>query len=55
MGRRTDDVEAINIVVEEQEMMKYVSSADTSPATLVSLLLNRAIGSLSLRQLCRQG
>lgn len=42
----TDDVEAINIVVEEQEMMKYVSSADTSPATLVSLLLNRAIARL---------
>ena len=29
-------VETINILVEEQEMMKYVSSGDTSPATLVS-------------------
>ena len=39
-------VETINILVEEQEMMKYVSSGDTSPATLVSLLLTRAIARL---------
>ena len=41
-----EDVETINILVEEQEMMKYVSSGDTSPATLVSLLLTRAIARL---------
>ncbi|MBO7602500.1 MAG: hypothetical protein J6S94_05665 [Bacteroidaceae bacterium] len=39
-------VETVNILVEEQEMMKYVSSSDTSPATLVSLLLSRAIAHL---------
>lgn len=39
-------VETVNILVEEQEMMKYVSSGDTSPATLVSLLLTRAIARL---------
>lgn len=39
-------VETINILVAEQEMMKYVSSGDTSPATLVSLLLTRAIARL---------
>ena len=39
-------VETVNILVEEQEMMKYVSSGDTSPATLVSLLLTRAIAHL---------
>ena len=39
-------VETINILVAEQEMMKYVSSGDTSPATLVSLLLTRAIAHL---------
>ena len=39
-------VETVNILVEEQEMMKYVSSSDTSPATLVSLLLTRAIARL---------
>ena len=41
-----ENVETINILVEEQEMMKYVSSGDTSPATLVSLLLTRAIARL---------
>ena len=39
-------VETVNILFEEQEMMKYVSSGDTSPATLVSLLLTRAIAHL---------
>lgn len=39
-------VETVNILVEEEEMMKYVSSGDTSPATLVSLLLTRAIARL---------
>ena len=39
-------VETVNILVEELEMMKYVSSGDTSPATLVSLLLTRAIAHL---------
>jgi len=39
-------VETVNILVEEQDMMKYVSSSDTSPATLVSLLLDRAIARL---------
>ena len=39
-------VETVNILFEEQEMMKYVSSSDTSPATLVSLLLTRAIAHL---------
>ena len=39
-------VETVNILVEEQDMMKYVSSGDTSPATLVSLLLTRAIARL---------
>ena len=39
-------VETVNILVEEQKMMKYVSSGDTSPATLVSLLLTRAIARL---------
>ena len=39
-------VETINILVAEQEMMKYVSSGDTSPATLVLLLLTRAIAHL---------
>lgn len=39
-------VETVNILVEEQEMMKYVSSGDTSPATLMSLLLTRAIARL---------
>ncbi len=41
-----EPVETVNILVEEQEMMKYVSSGDTSPATLVSLLLTRAIARL---------
>lgn len=41
-------VETVNILFEEQEMMKYVSSGDTSPATLVSLLLTRAIAHLHL-------
>lgn len=45
-SKLTETVEAINIIVEEKDMMKYVSSSDTSPATLVSLLLNRAIGRL---------
>ncbi|MBQ6652120.1 MAG: hypothetical protein IJM81_01815 [Prevotella sp.] len=38
-----ETVETVNILVQEQDMMKYVSSSDTSPATLVSLLLDRAI------------
>lgn len=42
----SEAVETVNILVEEQEMMKYVSSGDTSPATLVSLLLTRAIARL---------
>ena len=41
-----ETAETVNILVEEQEMMKYVSSSDTSPATLVSLLLTRAIARL---------
>jgi hypothetical protein len=39
-------VETVNILVEEQEMMRYVTSGDTSPATLISLLLVRAIARL---------
>ena len=41
-----ETVETVNILVQEQDMMKYVSSGDTSPATLVSLLLDRAIARL---------
>ena len=41
-----EDVETVNILIEEQKMMKYVTSGDTSPATLVSLLLTRAIARL---------
>ena len=42
----SEDVETVNILVEEQEMMRYVTSGDTSPATLISLLLVRAIARL---------
>lgn len=38
--------ETVCIEVDEQQMMKYVSSEDTSPATLVSLLVARAIARL---------
>ena len=42
----TEDGETVNILIEEQEMMKYVTSGDTSPVTLISLLLTRAIARL---------
>ena len=38
-----DSRETVNILVDETLMMKYVSDHDTSPATLVSLFLTRAI------------
>ena len=42
----SDTVETVCIEVDEQQMMKYVSGGDTSPATLVSLLVARAIARL---------
>ena len=42
----SDTTETVCIEVDEQQMMKYVSSEDTSPATLVSLLIARAIARL---------
>ena len=42
----TENAETVNIIVEEKEMMKYVSLRDTSPATLVALMLTRAIATL---------
>ena len=42
----SDTPETVCIEVDEQQMMKYVSGEDTSPATLVSLLVARAIARL---------
>ena len=42
----SDTVETVCIEIDEQQMMKYVSGEDTSPATLVSLLVARAIARL---------
>ena len=41
-----DTAETVCIEIDEQQMMKYVSGEDTSPATLVSLLVARAIARL---------
>ena len=41
-----DSKETVNILIDETLMMKYVSDHDTSPATLVSLFLTRAIARL---------
>lgn len=38
--------ETVCIEIDEQQMMKYISGEDTSPATLVSLLVARAIARL---------
>ena len=42
----SDTPETVCIEIDEQQMMKYVSGEDTSPATLVSLLVARAIDRL---------
>ena len=42
----SDTLETVGIEIDEQQMMKYVSGEDTSPATLVSLLVARAIARL---------
>ena len=42
----SDTLETVCIEIDEQQMMKYVSGEDTSPATLVSLLVARAIARL---------
>lgn len=39
-----DRTETVNILIEEQQMMQYVRSGDTSPATLTALLMTRAVG-----------
>ena len=41
-----DAVETVYVQVSEEQMMQYVRSRDTSPATLISLMLNRAIARL---------
>ena len=41
-----DGMETVNILVDETQMMQYVSNHDTSPATLVTLFLSRAIAKL---------
>ena len=41
-----DTAETVCVEIDEQQMMKYVSGEDTSPATLVSLLVARAIARL---------
>ena len=42
----SDTTETVCVEVDEQQMMKYVSGEDTSPATLVSLFVARAIARL---------
>lgn len=42
----SDRAETVCIEIDEQQLMKYVSGEDTSPATLVSLLVARAIARL---------
>lgn len=38
--------ETVNILISEQQVMRYVRTTDTSPATLFALLMLRAIGRL---------
>ena len=41
-----DAVETVNVQVSEEQMLDYVKHRDTSPATLISLMLDRAIARL---------
>lgn len=41
-----DAVETVYVQVSEEQMMQYVKTRDTSPATLISLMLDRAIARL---------
>lgn len=41
-----DALETVYVQVSEEQMMEYVKQRDTSPATLISLMLNRAIARL---------